>query len=140
MQVASRYLLVWPVVYPFPHLAAAPAYTSMLLAWSLTEVIRYAYFALALTLPAGRQPPAWFTVLRYSTFTVLYPVGISSECLMIWSARAPAAALHPLLPWALYAVLAIYIPGSYVMYTYMLRQRRKVLARLKQGDGSPRAE
>ncbi len=130
MQVASRYALVWGIVYPFPYLAASPAYTSMLLAWSLTEVIRYVYFALSLSMG---EPPAWFTWLRYSTFTVLYPIGISSECWMIWSAVEPAANVHPLLPWSLYVVLASYVPGSYVLYTHMLKQRRKVLARLRTG-------
>ena len=126
VQVASRFLLVWGIVHPFPQTAASPLYASMLLAWSTTEVVRYSYFALALV---GAEHPA-FTRLRYSTFLVLYPLGIASECGMILSAIGPAADVHPLLPAALYAVLALYVPGSYVMYTHMLRQRRKVLARL----------
>lgn len=130
MQVLSRFVLVWAVVYPFPQLAASPFYSSMLLAWSLTEVIRYTYFAVSLS-SAGGCPPA-FTWLRYSTFTVLYPVGILSECAMIWlAAEGPAAALHELAPWVLRAVLVLYVPGSYIMYTHMMKQRRKVLARQK---------
>lgn len=50
MQVASRLLLVWVVGYQFPQTTKySPAYSSMLLAWSITEVIRYSYFVFALT-------------------------------------------------------------------------------------------
>ncbi|CAK7211929.1 hypothetical protein SCUCBS95973_001290 [Sporothrix curviconia] len=143
MQVASRLLLVWAVVYPFPNATTSSVfYSSMLLAWSLTEVIRYFYFALSLARSAGTpgagvaNPPVpdWFTILRYSTFLILYPVGISSEVRLVYlAASTPGAAerLHPYYPYALYAVLAIYVPGSYILYTHMLAQRRKVLRRLK---------
>ena len=40
MQVASRLLLVWGVVNAYPdQTARSPFYSSMLLAWSITEVI-----------------------------------------------------------------------------------------------------
>lgn len=142
MQVASRLLLVWAIVYPFPNATTSSIfYTSMLLAWSTTEVIRYFYFALSLARSAsssgtGANPPVpdWFTILRYSTFLILYPIGISSEVRLVYlAATTPGAAesLHPYYPYVLYAVLAIYVPGSYILYTYMLAQRRKVLRRLK---------
>lgn len=108
MQVASRYLLVWGVVHPFPQVAASPIYSTMLLAWSITEVIRYSYFALSL---AGSVPKA-FLWLRYNTFYVLYPMGISSEVWLIYKAIKPAGALNELYPFALYAILAIYVPGG----------------------------
>ncbi|EPE10120.1 protein tyrosine phosphatase [Ophiostoma piceae UAMH 11346] len=138
MQVASRLLLVWGVVYPFPNATTSSVFfTSMLLAWSLTEVIRYFYFALSLARSnAGRTPavPDWFTILRYSTFLVLYPIGISSEVRLVYlAAVTPGAAdsIHPLYPYVFYAILAIYVPGSYILYTHMLAQRRKVLRKLK---------
>ena len=138
MQVASRLLLVWAVVYPFPNATTSSVFfTSMLLAWSLTEVIRYFYFALSLARSnAGRTPavPDWFTTLRYSTFLVLYPIGISSEVRLVYlAAVTPGAAdsVHPLYPYVFYAILAIYVPGSYILYTHMLAQRRKVLRKLK---------
>ncbi|SMQ47505.1 unnamed protein product [Zymoseptoria tritici ST99CH_3D7] len=78
MQVASRYLLVWLIVEPFPHTTAlsSPAYSSMLVAWSVTEVIRYSYFAVTLTTGGV---PGWMLWLRYNTFFVLYPLGIGSD-------------------------------------------------------------
>ena len=56
LQVLSRAVLVWVIVAPFPEVArGSVAYTTMLLAWSVTEVVRYSYFVLALTgqVPAG---------------------------------------------------------------------------------------
>lgn len=147
MQVASRLLLVWLVVYPFPNQTTSSLfYTSMLLAWSTTEVIRYFYFALSLARSMGSGPsgnaaanppvPDWFTILRYSTFLVLYPIGISSEVRLVYlAASTPGAAdsISPYYAYALYAAMSTYVPGSYIMYTHMLSQRRKVLRRLK-GD------
>jgi very-long-chain (3R)-3-hydroxyacyl-CoA dehydratase len=108
MQVASRLLLVWPVVNVFPSLATSPAYSSMLVAWSVTEVIRYSFFVLSLS---GFQP-AFATWLRYNTFFVLYPMGISSECFMIYKAIEPARALRPEFALALQLILVIYVPGE----------------------------
>ncbi|KAM5351425.1 hypothetical protein ACJ41O_004148 [Fusarium nematophilum] len=134
MQVSSRFLLVWAIVDVFPFLAQSPFYSSMLVAWSTTEIIRYSYFAFSLS---GLQPKP-LTWLRYNTFFVLYPLGISSECALIWKATTPAAEINELYQWALYAILAIYVPGSYVLYTYMMSQRRKVMRSLK--DQSNKAQ
>ena len=108
MQVSSRFLLVWAIVHPFPHLARSPLYTTMLLAWSVTEVIRYSYFALTL---AGAQPGA-LVWLRYNTFYVLYPMGIASEVGLVWKAIEPAGQLNELFPLVLYGILAVYVPGK----------------------------
>jgi very-long-chain (3R)-3-hydroxyacyl-CoA dehydratase len=110
MQILSRLLLVWAVVHPFPHLARThAAYSSMLLAWSATEVIRYSFFAVVRAVGAAPRPLMW---LRYSSFLVLYPIGIASECLMIWAAVPDAKGVREELGWGLYAVLAIYVPGG----------------------------
>ncbi|KZZ97622.1 protein tyrosine phosphatase [Moelleriella libera RCEF 2490] len=130
MQVSSRLLLVWPVVDAAPHLAASPWYAAMLTAWSVTEVVRYSYFALAL---AGALPPA-LTWVRYSLFYLLYPVGIASECVLVYR-RAAAAQTSDVQRYFFYAVLAIYVPGSYILFTHMMKQRRKVMRSLK-ADGA----
>ncbi len=131
MQVASRFLLVWGIALYFPEsTSASPAYTTMLLAWSATEVIRYGYFAFSLYFGSV---PSWLTWLRYNTFFVLYPMGISSECWLVYSAIAPAGRHYGKeLVWALWAILAIYVPGAYVLYTHMMAQRKKVLKGLAQ--------
>jgi very-long-chain (3R)-3-hydroxyacyl-CoA dehydratase len=150
MQVYSRLLLVWGVVDNFPHLAVqSPAYTTMLVAWSVTEVIRYSFFARGLA--TGSQPYA-MTWLRYNTFFVLYPLGISSECILMYLASGPAGKINDIYKWALYANLAVYVPGefvvlerqyclpdsvnqlppgSYTLFTHMMSQRKKVMRALK---------
>jgi very-long-chain (3R)-3-hydroxyacyl-CoA dehydratase len=144
MQVASRILLVWPICYRYPTVATSPAYSSMLLAWSMTEVVRYTYFVFALR---GGGVPGVLQWLRYNLFYVLYPLGISSECWQILKAIKPASQEDERFGYALWAVLAIYVPGesatpnfsvqarrvcgltlvagSYILYTHMMAQRRK---------------
>jgi very-long-chain (3R)-3-hydroxyacyl-CoA dehydratase len=152
LQVSSRLLLVWPIVNTWPFLALSPLYSSMLVAWSVTEVIRYSYFALSL---AGALPDL-LTWVRYSTFYLLYPMGITSECMLIYAATGPAAQRGSIEPLVLYAILAIYVPGkfcpeewdfmcgrrlrlmvlgSYVLFTHMMKQRGKVMRSLKAKDG-----
>ena len=99
---------MWGICYLFPSLNSSPWYSSMLLAWSTTEVIRYSFFTLK---QAGLTPPGWLVWLRYSSFTILYPIGISSEVAMIVRAiRGPAAEFAPWYPYVLGAILAAYVP------------------------------
>ncbi|KAL1606238.1 hypothetical protein SLS60_003640 [Paraconiothyrium brasiliense] len=124
MQVASRLLLVWGIGYQFPQTTKySPAYSSMLVAWSVTEVIRYSYFVFALT---DSVPKLW-TWLRYNTFLVLYPIGVASETWLVYKAIPPASKIDEKYGWGLWAVLATYIPGFYTLFTYMLKQRRRIL-------------
>lgn len=110
MQVASRLFLMWAICYPFPQLNASTFYSSMLGAWSMTEVIRYSYFALKQV----EGVPGWLHWLRYSAFLVLYPVGITSEVAMTLQALfGPASNVAPWYPYALIAVLLSYIPGEW---------------------------
>ena len=108
MQVSSRLLLIWAVVNRYPEPTAPSAfYSSMLLAWAVTEVIRYSYFVWNLQ---GGGVPSFMTWLRYNTFYVLYPLGITSECALIWKASMVAENLVKLAFWG---VLGVYIPGIY---------------------------
>ncbi|KAL8628896.1 hypothetical protein Q9189_005389 [Teloschistes chrysophthalmus] len=132
LQVASRLLLVWAVVDRFPSVTTStPFYSSMLLAWSATEVVRYSYFVLNLR----GSVPGFMTWLRYNMFYVLYPVGITSETVLVW--KASEATEEPW-KWVGWGVLGLYIPGSYVLYTYMIAQRRKVM-NAKQAERRNRA-
>lgn len=82
----------------------------MLIAWSVTEVIRYSYFVITLS----GYKPAIVTWFRYNTFFVLYPLGISSECWLIYKAIEPAGEIYgSLYPLVLKAILLIYIPGMF---------------------------
>ncbi|ROV98957.1 hypothetical protein VSDG_03731 [Cytospora chrysosperma] len=124
MQVSSRFALVWGAVHLYPSVAASPAYSSMLLAWSTTEVVRYLFFALSLS---GCEPAALRWV-RYSGFYVLYPVGISSELWELFLASAAARDEGDTAKLAAFVVIMLtYLPGAPKLYGHMMRQRRKVL-------------
>lgn len=134
MQVSSRFALVWGAVHFYPSVALSPAYSSMLLAWSITEVVRYAFFALSLS--SGAEP-ALLRWVRYSGFYVLYPVGISSELWELFLAFRIARAQGDVLAWVVAAtVMATYLPGAPKLYGHMMKQRRKVLG--GSGGGSAR--
>lgn len=105
IQVTSRLVLVHLIVHPFPgSTTISPFYTSMLLAWSASEVIRYSYFVQTLR-GADPGPLTW---LRYNTFYVLYPVGIASEMANIYLATGEMEGWERLGAWI---VLGIYVPG-----------------------------
>lgn len=140
MQVASRILLVWVVLEMYPQIVVTTnvygrqeagsttgpiALSGMILAWGITEIIRYGFFVWKAAI--SERVPRALTWLRYSTFFVLYPTGITSECLLIWLALAPAAKQGRGIDLLLKVVLFIYVPGSYVLYTHMMAQRRKIM-------------
>lgn len=147
MQVASRIVVVWGVMHLFSQTAVGAedgilggggearlgdwGFIGCLSAWGVTECIRYGFFTLQLS---GLEAPKWLLWLRYNTFFVLYPLGISSECLLMYLAISPAPLIHFALPWAFMAILAIYVPGSYILYTHMMAQRRKVMKAAKRAD------
>ncbi|KDD75900.1 protein tyrosine phosphatase-like protein [Helicosporidium sp. ATCC 50920] len=151
LQVASRLWLTWGVVALVPGATTTQAVTllsaggqpvlqlsllTLLGAWSVTEVIRYAFFALK-ELGLEPYPLLW---LRYSSFVVLYPLGVASELAMVYLAMPSIRAERP---WSLtmpnslnasfdyyvvcWSALFLYVPGFPKLYSYMLAQRSKVL-------------
>ena len=113
MQVSSRLLLIWLVVHPYPkQTSASPLYSTMLLAWSVTEVIRYSYFVLNLR----GLVPGFVTWLRYNAFYVMYPLGIGSECWLIWLASGAGPSWYS---WGLWGVLGAYVPGEFEGLLYL---------------------
>ncbi|GHJ89388.1 hypothetical protein NliqN6_5790 [Naganishia liquefaciens] len=165
MQVASRIWMVWGVVEQRPETHSHPLFTTMILAWSITEVIRYAFYACALV---GLQPK-FLLWLRYNTFSILYPLGAGSEAFLMASVLPPLrtlpAALKSLVKhqqktgildvirrtlagsgtvrgWGAYELWVAYLfviwwPALYIMFTHMIVLRRKVFGKGKTlGDGS----
>jgi hypothetical protein len=63
----------------------------MVLAWSTTEVIRYAFYAFSV-LGLEPYPLLW---LRYTTFYVLYPLGAASEAFTMLSTVPRVSPLTP---------------------------------------------
>jgi len=89
LQVWSRLFIVWGIVDMYPHVAQSPTYSSMLVAYGCSEVIRYLYFALSLS----GYVLGVLNWLRYNAFFILYPMGISSEYWQMWKAYRSAQKL-----------------------------------------------
>jgi len=130
MQVYSRLFLVWGITQKYEQSRHSPLYSTMILAWSMTEVIRYAFYALSLV--RGRVPGI-LVYLRYTTFYVLYPLGASSEALLILSSLPTTSPLQGLKDgsWSVWdyfrgVMFVVWWPGLIVMMSHMVKQRRKV--------------
>lgn len=152
MQVFSRLQLVWLL---FPSVAASRESVALLScvgAWSCAELLRFPFFAVQQLLQlielmrketAPLEVPVLLKWLRYSGFTVLYPIGITSEvicmCSSLATLRGSSVFAHYPTPmpnrlnfemslyWSYLILLGLYIPGSVQLYSHMLKQRRKYL-------------
>ncbi|XP_004509689.1 very-long-chain (3R)-3-hydroxyacyl-CoA dehydratase PASTICCINO 2A-like isoform X1 [Cicer arietinum] len=140
-QIGSRLFLVWGILWSFPETRTHLLVSSLLISWSITEIIRYSFFGFK---EAFGSAPSWLLWLRYSTFLILYPTGISSEVGLIYIALPFIKASEKYcirMPntwnssfdyfYAAILVLGIYVPGSPHMYKYMLVQRKKALSKPK---------
>lgn len=130
-QVASRLLIVLGIFRGLPNTEAAKTvvYVTLLTAWSITEVIRYLFYFS--TLCSKNGPPVPLTFLRYNLFLGLYPLGVASELLIIYSALPLAEATYGApYKWILIAGMLAYIPGFPVLFGHMLAQRKKVMKSL----------
>jgi len=138
-QVLSRVIIVCGVLLatPFDYAASSPGLPLSLIAWSVTEIIRYSYYFGNLI----EYIPYFLSWLRYSTFIVLYPIGITGELMCLYAATKYARSNHDawsyILPnkwnftfsyyYALITVMLLYIPLFPKLYLHMFSQRRKVL-------------
>nr|ACG31453.1 PAS2 [Zea mays] len=140
-QIGSRLFLTWGVLWSFPETQSHLLVTTLVISWSITEIIRYSFFG---TKEAFGFAPSWLLWLRYSTFMLLYPTGISSEVGLIYIALPYMKASEKYcirMPnkwnfsydyfYSSVLALLIYVPGSPHMYRYMLSQRKKALSKAK---------
>ncbi|XP_034185873.1 3-hydroxyacyl-CoA dehydratase 1 [Osmia lignaria lignaria] len=138
-QVFSRVIIVSAVLLatPYEHAASSPGLPLAILAWSITEIIRYLFYFMNLS----GFVPYFLTWLRYTLFIILYPIGVTGELLCLYAAIKYAGS-HPeawsyTLPnacnftFSYYITLIIvgltYIPVFPQLYLHMFAQRRKIL-------------
>ncbi|XGW33537.1 hypothetical protein V3C99_017723 [Haemonchus contortus] len=137
MQVTSRVVLVWPILHTCSIARGSVGVPMLLMAWSVTEVVRYSYYALALF----NAVPYFLTWIRYTFFIVLYPLGVTGELLTLfaslpevhekkyYSLEMPNALNMGIsFYWVLIGIALSYIPGFPQLYLYMFAQRKKVLS------------
>lgn len=135
-QVFSRVMLVCGALIPTLAGKSSIGLPLAVLAWSITEIIRYAYYALNLV----NAVPHFLIWLRYTTFIVLYPIGVTGELLCLYAAQNEVGETGL---WTLempnsfnfifhyqhllVVVMALYIPFFPQLYMHMFAQRRKIL-------------
>ncbi|PIA56160.1 hypothetical protein AQUCO_00700484v1 [Aquilegia coerulea] len=141
-QIGSRLYVTWGILWSFPETQTHVLVSSLVISWSITEIIRYSFFGLK---EAFGSAPSWLLWLRYSTFLLLYPSGITSEVGLIYTAlpfikNSEKYCIRMPNKWnfsfdyfyAAIIALGIYVPGSPHMYQYMLGQRKKALSKSKK--------
>lgn len=146
MQILSRVGLVQVVACATSSTAREkmlPWMTLFYYAWCITEVVRYTYYALN-TFGVQVFPLTW---LRYSTFLILYPLGVTGELGTVYSAlpeMTDMAAKGPCglacgsvavasLRLGFTCLLGVYLLGFPLLFGTMLAQRKKVLRRSSAG-------
>ncbi|CAI0463815.1 unnamed protein product [Linum tenue] len=141
-QISSRLYLTWIILHSFPEVQTHFLVSSLTISWSITEIIRYSFFGMK---EAFGATPSFLLWLRYSTFLVMYPIGISSEVGLIYLALPHIKVSEKFcirMPnkwnfsfdnfYIAFIALGIYVPGSPHMYRYMLSQRKKALSKSKR--------
>lgn len=129
-------MVVCGLLLATPTAIYSPGLPLALLAWSITEIIRYGYYGLNI-INAVPQIIVW---LRYTTFIVLYPIGVTGELLCFYWAQSYARDTSV---WSiefpnkwnftfsyyyfLWIVMLMYIPIFPHLYMHMFAQRKKVL-------------
>ncbi|KAM3346779.1 hypothetical protein ACQJBY_021012 [Aegilops geniculata] len=140
-QITGRLYITWGILWSFQEAQSHVLVTSLIISWSITEVIRYFFFAMKETFGFA---PYWLLWLRYSTFLVFYPTGMLSEAGLILVAMPfmkTSRKYYLMMPnkWnfsidyrhELALDTALIIPGFPYLFSYMVDKRKKVLSAAK---------
>ncbi|KAE9596971.1 putative very-long-chain (3R)-3-hydroxyacyl-CoA dehydratase [Lupinus albus] len=122
-----------------------PTFPAILLLIAAISLCIISFAILSLALKRLLDLPLHGSWLRYSTFLLLYPTGISSEVGLIYTSLpfikvSENYCIRMPNKWnfsfdyfyAAIVALGIYVPGSPHMYRYMLAQRKKALSKSKR--------
>lgn len=136
VQVASRIFQVWGIMIPIEQVQNSHTLTVTIIAWSITEVVRYSYYLAQLM----GKPSKFHMWCRYSLFYGLYPAGVYGELSNIFLGLdfiKQTQLFSIMLPnpvnisfsfyYANILLMLSYIPLFPQLFFHMVRQRRKVL-------------
>lgn len=127
LQISSRvFVLFWLNVIPAEHqvlLLGISGITVVSVAWSITEMVRYSYYAGSLL----NKEIKLLTFLRYTLFIVLYPIGITGEGMIMFSVLKWNNYDFSIVNIVIAIVMLSYLPFFPKLYGYMWQQRKKKL-------------
>uniref|UniRef100_A0A1B6FPQ3 Very-long-chain (3R)-3-hydroxyacyl-CoA dehydratase n=1 Tax=Cuerna arida TaxID=1464854 RepID=A0A1B6FPQ3_9HEMI len=135
-QVFSRVMVVCGILLATPTAPLSNGLPLALVAWSVTEVIRYLYYALNII----NLVPYILIWCRYTFFIALYPIGVTGELLcmyaaqkfvgetQLWSLTLPnkwnfTFSYH----YFIIYIMLLYIPLFPQLYLHMFSQRKKII-------------
>ena len=140
MQVLSRIVILWPVLHATPGVEDTRGPLLMITCWSVTEIIRYAFYVCSLV----KSTPYVLLWCRYTFFYFLYPLGVTGELICVYAAlpviRETKLFSYPLpnnlnVSFDFYSCLIafafMYIPVFPQLYFHMIAQRAKALGKPK---------
>ncbi|XP_015696228.1 very-long-chain (3R)-3-hydroxyacyl-CoA dehydratase PASTICCINO 2A-like [Oryza brachyantha] len=140
-QITGRLFITWGILWSFPETHSHILVTSLIISWSITEVIRYSFFGMQ---ESFGFTPSWFVWLRYSTFIICYPVGMVSEVVLIYIAfpfmkASGKYCFRMSNKWNFSfnyfyfsaLLMALYVPAFPHLLLYMVAQRKKALSKEK---------
>jgi very-long-chain (3R)-3-hydroxyacyl-CoA dehydratase len=103
-QLSSRLFLTWGVCNQIPEISQHWSFTSMIVTWSLSEIVRFGYHV---------RPKGFMRWMRYNAFIVLFPCGIVSEMMLTYvSAKQVKETRYPLYLGIMAISLFAYGPGK----------------------------
>ena len=136
VQVLSRIIIVI-LLQNYPKYVYVN-YLLLSFAWPISEIVRYPFYilnSLGKIINNENLIPYFLLWARYSFFIVLYPIGVSGEILTILLCKPELikySTKNININYVIYCIIALYIPGLFVLYTHLLMQRRKALGGVKK--------
>ncbi|XP_051134567.1 uncharacterized protein LOC127253834 [Andrographis paniculata] len=135
LQWSGRTHYVLAIVRGIPEIQQSPSVFITFLSWSLSEIIRYSFYALN----CMGTSPKWITFIRYNAFIVLYPIGLSGEMWLMYKALPIVKDRNlytNMLPFSYYNFLAALLfcyPFLWMkLYLYLFKQRATKLGKQRK--------
>ncbi|XP_065188026.1 very-long-chain (3R)-3-hydroxyacyl-CoA dehydratase 2-like [Sycon ciliatum] len=139
-QVFSRIVVLWPVLHYTSGVSATYGPVMMITCWSITEIIRYAFYVSSLL----QWTPYALLWCRYTFFYALYPLGVFGELVCVYRAMTVVKntaqfsfplpnSLNVSFDFFCFLVLfaALYLPVFPHLYLHMIKQRAKYIGKPK---------
>ena len=136
VQVISRIIIVI-LLQNYPKYVSIN-YLLLCFAWPISEIVRYPFYilnSLGRIINNDNLIPYFLLWARYSFFIVLYPIGVSGEILTILFSKQELVKYNTKyinINYIIYAIIALYIPGLFILYSHLLKQRKKALYGVKK--------
>jgi very-long-chain (3R)-3-hydroxyacyl-CoA dehydratase len=123
VQVASRIVILWLVAHGIVEVRDHWSFSTMVISWSITEIIRYSFYVCGLF----ESKPYLLLWCRYTFFFILYPTGAGSEFILAYMALPFVKEINVYFYYGLVGIMTLYIPLFPVQYFHMITQRKKNL-------------